>query len=208
MYNVLYVWTTYVSGWVAAACVTCILAHALFTLSRAPSNSCMYAIYMLCTCAIKCIAFAAHTHTHVVHARHTPHHTSQSTTYVESIPPHVHVQHWLSHHTTSTRCCTSHACIRAHTTNTWASCRFVTTVQLAQGHSSLLSPHFALVQGGFGSCVLSLIVPKMGLSLCNLHWCFPSNYSVYMLPFILMAATPAACTSVLFPMPISAFSYQ
>ena len=140
------------------------------------------------------------------------HHTSQSTTYIYRISATTcAVQHSTitSHHfhtVLHTTC--MHSRTHAHTTTTWASCRCVTTMQLAQGHSSLLSPHFALVQGGFGSCVLSLLVPKMVLSLCNLHWCFPSNYSVYMLPFVLMAATPAACTSVLFPMPISAFSYQ
>ena len=150
-----------------------------------------------------------HTHTRSACKAHTTPHITEH--YAESVPPHVQystdyhitpLPHGVAHHTHA------FAHMHAHTTTTWASCRSVTTVQLVQAQRSLLSPDFALVQGGFGSCVLPLLVPKMGLSLCSLYWCFPSTYSVYMLPFVLMTATPAACTSVLFPMPISAFSYQ
>ena len=146
-------------------------------LAEPPPTQCMYAICMPCTCAIKCIAFAS-THTHSACKAHTKHHRalhriSATTCACTVLTITSHHFHTVLHTTRM------HSRTHAHTTTSWASCRCVTTVQLAQGHSSLLSPHFALVQGGFGSCVLSLLVPKMVLSLYCLHWCFPSNYSVY-----------------------------
>ena len=54
-----------------------------------------------------------HTHTCSACKAHTTHHRALHI-YIESVPPHVQYSTRLSHHTTSTRCCTPHACIRAH----------------------------------------------------------------------------------------------
>ena len=65
----------------------------------------------------------------------------------------------------------------------------------------------ALVLPAFGCCTLLLLVPKMVLTLCNLHWwCFSCHQLAQRPHLHLQWASPATCTGGVFLVPTNTFT--